>query len=187
MTYRRHNSVWGWLVVLFAFIIVLQAWKQEQKQPPIERAVTTPVETVRTQSNPIDISGDNPCSRNALMVLHKFGTVTIPAGHVWSFNDATGNPDELPYEVCYGTAGGYWCNVAAAYARVADELGLKIQFEDHGCTVGDLGQGGCRYQVAIWNLNDRSNPEEQDLLITNTSDRPVVFTLVGDRIVGELR
>lgn len=187
MTYKRHDSVWGWLICLFAFIIVIQALKQEHKRQLNSPQAEPVSEVTVSRSEPIDISGDNPCSRNALMILAKFGTVTIPPGYVWSFNDATGDPEQLPYENCMGTEGGYWCNVAAAYARVADDLGLEVEFVDHGCTVGDLGQGGCRYQVSIWNTGDRNNPEDQDLLITNTDNRTVRLFLVDDRIVGELR
>lgn len=180
---NRHDSSWGWLLVLFAFIIVLQAFKQEQaKRTTTPNPTAVVVQSYSSQSNPIDISGSNSCSRNALNVLAQLGTVTIPAGYVWSFNDSWNGT--TGYEYCAGVEGGYVCNVAAAYARVADELGLDIEFVDHGCAVGDLGQGGCNYQVLIWNTGDRTNPEDQDLLITNTSDRPVTFSLVGDRIVG---
>lgn len=188
MNYSRHNSTWGWLIALFVLIAVVQAYTQEREAKPIEiLPLVVSTETITAVSAPIDVSGDNPCSRNALLLIRKFGTVAIPPGHVWSFNDATGNPNLLPYETCMGTPGGYWCNYAAGIAKVADDLSLEIDFEDHGCSVGDLGQGGCRYQVAIWNLNDRSNPDEQDLLITNTTDRTFVFFMDGDRVRGELR
>lgn len=181
--YDRHNATWGWLLVLFALIVCLQALKQETAKPVVVQTTPTaavPTVLARTVSAPLNLPKD--CQYNVELVKQQFLTVTISPGHVWSFNDTVGDPVK-PWSKCFGTDGGGLCNFAAAYARVADELGLKIQFEDHG--VGDLGQG-YQYSVAIWTVGNRADPAEQDLVITNTSPHTIRFIYENDRVTGLL-
>lgn len=130
-------------------------------------------------SNPIAIGGDD-CGWNIQVALEANGgalqEVRIAPSETFSFNATMGNPDAIPYRTCMGVPGGNWCNLAARYAQVARALGLVPQFQDHG--VGDLG-GGPENSVAIWN-KDGIAGAGQDLLVTNTTDRPVFFVARSD-------
>lgn len=149
-------------------------------------SATLPTKIV--SSTQIDLSGSDSCSRNVLVGI-KYGqlngrNVVIPPGATWSFVAAMGVPSSTPYEYCAGILAGNLCNFAARYAYVAKELGLQVRFQDHfpGDDTTDLG-GGPENQVAI--LFEDDGTPIQDLEITNTTDRPVLFRIEDGRVVGE--
>lgn len=129
-------------------------------------------------STPIDLGGD--CGWNVTAALNANGGalqhITLAPGETFSFNATMGDPERASYRTCAGVPGGNWCNLAARYSQVARAMGLVPQFQDHG--VGDLG-GGPENSVAIWN-EDGVAGAGQDLLITNTTDRPVFFVARSD-------
>lgn len=130
-------------------------------------------------SNPITV-GDDPCGWNVQVALDAMGgalrNVQIAPGETFSFNATMGSPAFIDYRTCAGVPGGNWCNLAARYAQVSRALGLVPQFQDHG--VGDLG-GGPENSVAIWNEGGQAGAG-QDLLITNTLNRPVLFQAIDN-------
>lgn len=135
-------------------------------------------------SNPIATGGDS-CGYNVRLLVPLLQDTVLAPGQVWSFNQATGNPALLPYEVCAGVPGGNWCNLAARFAQTFRGLGLEPVFQDHG--IGDIG-GGPENSVAIW--NDGGEPGGQDLQVQNTLNRPVHFWIVDSitsiQIAGEI-
>jgi hypothetical protein len=100
---------------------------------------------------------------------------TIQPGATWSFGhsiapiSALGSlPVVCGPAGCY--AGGGWCDLAAEYVKVADQLGLVSHFPSHagvndprfpGILLDEWGNGG-------------------DLLIANTTDRAVTFQVLID-------
>lgn len=165
------NDVGGYTNTVSALVGKWRAeYGQEEEQAPV-----APLTGIA--SNPISLAGD--CGYNVQVALDASGgalwDVTLQPGETWSFNATMGNPAAIDYRMCAGVPGGNWCNLAARYAYVAEQLGLLRQFQDHG--VGDLG-GGPENSVAIWNEGGAAGG--QDLQITNTLDRPVRFQAQSD-------
>ena len=134
-------------------------------------------------SNPLSDYGDANCRYNQEILLNEpsIHRVTIIPHGSWSFNRATGDPGTIPYRSAFGVPAGCWCNLAAHFAKVANDLGLIVQFQDHG--VGDLGQGP-EYSVLIWNTNGQDG--EADLVIINNTDRIIemVWNKETERLEG---
>ena len=164
------SSPWGTDASTVRSVYLSQANTVSIASPQTEE----PPSRALIQSSPMDASGNDSCSYNVRLVMENFRHISIAPGQSWSFGQTIGNPLDYPYQVCAGVPGGNWCNFAAMFARVGKDMGLDVNFQDHG--VGDLGQGA-DVSVAIWNSD---GVWSQDLILTNTSNRAVSLELLGD-------
>jgi len=108
-------------------------------------------------------------------ILPVLATVTIPPGQEWSFNETVGNPDQYPLVYAYGIYGGGWCDLASRYAELARHLNLERTFVRHSTPLLGVER---QDNVSIWNETGLSG-QTQDLVIRNTSDLSITFTLTS--------
>lgn len=96
---------------------------------------------------------------------------TIQPGQTWDFGKSIAPVSALGYlPKIAGITGGGWCNLAAMYISVADQLGLESQFPIHSPYYGDRFPG-------IWINEDGSGGT---LKIYNPLQRAVMFTVSED-------
>lgn len=123
---------------------------------------------------------DGPFRQNVVAALEANGgalkQVVIPPGGRWSFNRAVGDPGLLTLATINGIYGGGWCDLASRYVVALRPIlpPEAINFPRHRDVAG-IGLAGVADDdaVAIWNTNNRGG--EQDLIITNMLDRPIVM------------
>lgn len=123
-------------------------------------------------------SGIDPNIDVVLPVLSQF---TIQPGEEWSFNEAVGNPDQYQLVTVYGVYGGGWCDLASRYAELARRLGLERTFVVHSTPLLRVER---QDNVSIWNETGKRG-QTQDLLLRNTSDTAISFSLTST--AGEYR
>jgi hypothetical protein len=107
---------------------------------------------------------------------------TISPGATWSFGHAIAPISAMGYlPVVCGPAGcnpgGGWCDLAAEYVKVADQLGLQSTFPAH------IGVSDTRFPGILLD----ENGDGGDLTITNTTPAPATFRarVEGDSLIIE--
>lgn len=108
--------------------------------------------------------------------------VVLAPGERWSFNRTVGDPGPLQLATVGGVYGGGWCDLASQYVIALRPLlpPEAIVFPRHRDVAG-IGLSGIADEdaVSIWNTNNSG--AEQDLVITNTTERPILITAsLGD-------
>jgi hypothetical protein len=116
---------------------------------------------------------------NIEAILPALSQFTIQPGEEWSFNEAVGHPDRYQLVTVYGVYGGGWCDVASRYAELARKLGLERTFVIHSTPLLRVER---QDNVSIWNETGMRG-QLQDLLLRNTSDTAITFSLLST--VGE--
>lgn len=108
-------------------------------------------------------------------LLPVLATVKIPPGQEWSFNETVGHPDQYPLVYAYGIYGGGWCDLASRYAELARNLNLERTFMLHSSPLTGVER---QDNVSIWNETGLRG-QVQDLVIRNSSDMLITFTLIS--------
>lgn len=143
------------------------------------RAETPPVAAVALVatgvSAPITVDGSD-FGQNVRAALGANGgalqRIVIQPGTSWSFNETIGDPGVLDLRTVSGVLGGGWCDLASRYVQALRPIlpPSAIVFPLHGVA---LNQVSYEDSVVIWSNGTRGG---QDLIVTNTLDRPIVLT-----------
>jgi hypothetical protein len=148
----------------------------------ISEARIAPAPALAPLGRSVPLSLDGDVGFNVLAALSASGgalrDVTIPPGETWSFNAAVGNPAGVEIRTVGGVPGGGWCDLASRYVQALRGVlpDSAIEFPNHievaGVGLSDVAPSDA---VSIWNIDGQPGNfgGRQDLLITNTFDRPL--------------